>query len=67
MFRLESTFKQVTTMPKYIDGVPVQFYTTKEEMENEVMELYANSDMTWDELLDEIEMIEDMFEETDGL
>ena len=54
-------------MPKYIDGIPVQFYTTKEEMENEVLELYTNSDMTWDELLDEFEMIEDMFEETDGL
>ena len=42
-----------------------KFFMTKEEMEYDLMEEYCqpDSEMSWDDLLNEMEMIQSMFEE----
>lgn len=51
-------------MPQYTkyEEIPPQFLSTREEMEYEVYKLYCNTDMSFDELVDEIQLIEDMFD-----
>ena len=52
MFNLLSTITPGSTTPKYIDDIPPQFLSTKEEMQNTLMQDYMqpDSDMSWDEL-----------------
>ena len=42
-----------------------KFFMTKEEMEHDLMEEYCqpDSEMSWDQLLEEMEMIQSMYEE----
>lgn len=70
MFNLLSTFKPAEITPKYIEDIPPQFLSTKEEMQNSLMQDYMqpDSDMSWDELCHQMDMIEGWYndDETNG-
>lgn len=59
MFNLLGMFKSNTS-----DDIPQEFLMTREEMEQDLYEEYcqADSDMSWDEFLDEMAEIKLMFE-----
>lgn len=63
MFNLESAFRLAKITPKYIEDIPPQFLSTKEEMQNDVMKDYMqpDSDMSWDDLTEQMQEIELMF------
>lgn len=55
-------------MPTYIEDIPPQFLSTKEEMQNDVMKDYMqpDSDMSWDELCSQMEMIEGWYSDDEN-
>ena len=61
-----STFKQATTMPKYIDDIPEWLKMDKYEMLDEIAMEFVNGDITYSELCDEYELIEEMFADEEG-
>ena len=65
MFNLLSTIMSGKTTPKYIEGIPPQFLMTKEEMQEDLMHDYMqpDSDMSWDDLLDQMNEIDLMFDD----
>ena len=56
-----STFKQATTMPKFTDDIPDYLKMDKYEMLDEVAMEFINGDITYSELCDEYDLIEEMF------
>ena len=61
-----STYKQAMTMPKYIDDVPDWLKMSKDEMLDEVAMEFVNGDITFAELCDELDLIEEMFADEEG-
>lgn len=61
MFNYLLTFKQVTTTPKYTDDIPDWLKMSKDEMLDEAAMEFVNGDITYSELCDEYELIEEMF------
>ena len=66
MFNWLSTYKQVTTMPKYTDDIPDWLKMSKDEMLDEIAMEFVNGDITYSELCDEYELIEEMFADEEG-
>ena len=60
------TFKQATTMPQYIDDVPDWLKMSKDEMLDEAAMEFVNGDITYSELCDEYDLIEEMFADEEG-
>lgn len=60
MFNWLSTYKQVTTMPKYTDDIPDWLKMSKDEMLDEIAMEFVNGDITFAELCDEYDLIEEM-------
>ena len=60
------TFKQATTMPKYIDDIPDWLKMSKDEMLDEAAVEFVNGDITFTELCDEYDLIEEMFADEEG-
>ena len=56
-----STFKQAMTMPKFTDDIPDYLKMSKDEMLDEVAMEFINGDITYSELCDEYDLIEEMF------
>ena len=56
-----STFKQAMTMPQYTDDIPDWLKMDKYEMLDEVAMEFVNGDITFAELCDEYDLIEEMF------
>ena len=56
-----STFKQAMTMPKFTDDIPDYLKMSKDEMLDEVAMEFVNGDITYSELCDEYDLIEEMF------
>ena len=54
-------FKQATTMPKFTDDIPDYLKMSKEDMLDEVAMDFVNGDITFAELCDEYDFIEEMF------
>lgn len=65
MFNLLSIITSEKTTPKYIEDIPPQFLMTKEEMQEDLMHDYMqpDSDMSWDDLLDQMNDIDLMFDD----
>ena len=61
MFSYLLTFKQDMTMPRYIDDIPDWLKMSKDEMLDEVAMDFVNGDITYSELCDEYEIVEEMF------
>ena len=61
-----STFKQATTMPKFTDDIPDYLKMSKNEMLDEVAMEFVNGDITFTELCDEYDLIEEMFADEEG-
>ena len=61
-----STFKQATTMPKYIDDIPDYLKMDKYEMREKVAMDFVNGDITFAELCDGFDLIEEMFADKEG-
>ena len=61
MYSYLLTFKQATTMPKYTDDIPDYLKMDKYEMLDEVAMEFINGDITYSELCDEYDLIEEMF------
>ena len=61
-----STFKQVMTMPQYTDDIPDWLKMSKDEMLDEVAMEFVNGDITFAELCDEYDLIEEMFADEEG-
>ena len=66
MFHYLLTFKQVTTMPKYTDDIPDWLKMSKDEMLDEIAVEFVNCDITYSELCDEYDLIEEMFADEEG-
>ena len=60
------TFKPVTTTQKYTDDIPDWLKMSKDEMLDEVAMEFVNGDITFMELCDEYELIEEMFADEEG-
>ena len=60
------TFKQATTMPKFTDDIPDYLKMSKDEMLDEVAMEFVNGDITYSELCDEYDLIEEMFADEEG-
>ena len=60
------TFKQATTMPQYTDDIPDWLKMSKDEMIDEVAMEFVNGDITFAELCDEYDVIEEMFADEEG-
>ena len=56
-----STFKQATTMPQYTDDIPDWLKMSKDEMLDEAAMEFVNGDISFAELCDEYDLIEEMF------
>ena len=56
-----STFKPATTMQNAIDDIPDYLKMDKYEMLDEVAMEFINGDITYSELCDEYDLIEEMF------
>ena len=56
-----STFKQAMTMPQYTDDIPDWLKMSKDEMLEEAAMEFVNGDITYGELCDEYDLIEEMF------
>ena len=61
-----STFKQATTMPKFTDDIPDWLKMSKDEMLDEAAMEFVNGDITYSELCDEYDLIEEMFADEEG-
>ena len=61
-----STFKPATTMPKFTDDIPDYLKMSKDEMLDEVAMEFVNGDITFAELCDEYDLIEEMFADEEG-
>ena len=61
-----STFKPATTMPQYTDDIPDWLKMDKYEMLDEVAMEFINGDITYSELCDEYDLIEEMFADGEG-
>ena len=61
-----STYKQVTTMQKFIDDIPDYLKMSKDEMLDEAAMDFVNGDISFAELCDECELIEEMFADEEG-
>ena len=61
-----STFKQAMTMPKFTDDIPDYLKMSKDEMLDEVAMEFVNGDITYSELCDEYDLIEEMFADEEG-
>ena len=61
-----STFKQATTMPQYTDDIPDWLKMDKDEMLDEAAMDFVNGDITFAELCDEYDLIEEMFADEEG-
>ena len=61
-----STFKQVMTMPQYTDDIPDWLKMSKDEMLDEIAMEFIEGDITYTELCDEYELIEEMFADREG-
>ena len=62
-----STFKQATTMPKFTDDIPDYLKMSRDEMLDEVATEFINGDITYSELCDEYDLIEEMFADENGI
>ena len=61
-----STFKQATTMPKFTDDIPDYLKMSRDEMLDEVAMEFVNGDITFAELCDGFDLIEEMFADKEG-
>ena len=61
-----STFKQVMTMPQYTDDIPDWLKMSKDEMLDEAAMEFVNGDISFTELCDEYDLIEEMFADEEG-
>ena len=61
-----STFKPATTMPKFTDDIPEWLKMSKDEMLDEAAMDFVNGDISFAELCDECELIEEMFADEEG-
>ena len=61
-----STYKQVMTTPKFTDDIPDWLKMSKDEMMDEAAMDFVNGDITYFELCDEYELIEEMFADEEG-
>ena len=61
-----STFKPATTMPKYTDDIPDWLKMDKYDMLDEITMDFVNGDITFSELCDEYDLIEEMFADEEG-
>ena len=66
MFGYLLTFKQVTTMHNAIDDIPDWLKMSKDEMLDEAAMDFVNGDITFTELCDEYDLIEEMFADEEG-
>ena len=66
MFSYLSTFKQAMTMPQYTDDIPDWLKMSKDEMLEDVAMDFVNGDITFSELCDEYDLIEEMFADEEG-
>ena len=60
------TFKQATTMPQYTDDIPDWLKMSKEDMLDEVAMDFVKGDISFAELCDEYDLIEEMFADEEG-
>ena len=60
------TFKPVTTTQKYTDDIPDWLKMSKDEMLDKIAMEFVNGDITFMELCDEYELIEEMFADEEG-
>lgn len=65
MFSSLLTIMSAKTTPKFIDDIPPQFLMTKEEMQEDLMHDYMqpDSDMSWDDLVEQMTEIDLMYED----
>ena len=61
-----STHKQAMTMPQYTDDIPDWLKMSRDEMLDEVAMEFVNGDITFTELCDEYDLIEEMFADEEG-
>ena len=61
-----STYKQAMTMPKFTDDIPDYLKMSKDEMLEEVAMEFIEGDITFAELCDEYDLIEEMFADEEG-
>ena len=61
------TFKPDTTMHKFTDDIPDWLKMSKDDMLDEVAMEFVNGDITFSELCDEYELIEEMFEDENDI
>lgn len=61
-----STFKQATTTPRYTDDIPDWLKMDKYGMLDEITMDFVNGDITYSELCDEYDLIEEMFADEEG-
>lgn len=61
-----STFKQATIMPQYTDDIPDWLKMSRDEMLDEAAMEFIEGDITYSELCDEYELIEEMFADEEG-
>lgn len=61
-----STFKQATTTPQYTDDIPDWLKMSKDEMLDDIAMEFVNGDITFAELCDEYDLIEEMFADEEG-
>ena len=66
MLNYLSTFKQAMTMPQYTDDIPDWLKMSKEDMLDEVAMDFVKGDITFTELCDEYDLIEEMFADEEG-
>ena len=66
MFSYLLTFKQDMTMPRYIDDIPDWLKMSKDEMLDEAAMDFVNGDISFSELCDEYDLIEEMFADEEG-
>lgn len=66
MFHYLLTYKQAMTTPKFTDDIPDWLKMSKDEMMDEVAMEFVNGDITYSELCDEYDLIEEMFADEEG-
>ena len=54
-------------MPRYIDDIPDWLKMSKDEMLDEAAMDFVNGDITYNELCDEYDLIEEMFEDENDI
>ena len=60
------TFKQATTTHNATDDIPDWLKMSKDEMLDEAAMDFVNGDITYSELCDEYDLIEEMFADEEG-